>query len=60
MIPEQIAIGQIADLRIGFVTREVERLSEDEFSVHTTTDGWQTEYMNLQTLKRYINERINE
>jgi hypothetical protein len=60
MIPEQIAIGQIADLRIGFVTREVERLSEDEFAVHTITDGWQTEYMNLQTLKRYINERINE
>jgi len=60
MIPEQIAIGQIADLRIGFVTREVERISEDEFAVHTTTDDWQTEYMNLQTLKRYINERINE
>ena len=60
MIPEQIAIGQIADLRIGFVTREVERLSEDEFAVHTTTDGWKIECMNLQTLKRYINERINE
>ena len=53
---KQIAIGQIADLRIGFVTREVERLSEDEFAIHTTTDGWQTEYMNLETLNRYIND----
>lgn len=57
MKPEEIQIGRIEDLRIGFVTREVERLSEDEFAVHTTIDGWQTEYMNLETLKRYINDK---
>lgn len=57
MKPEEIQIGRMADLRIGFVTREVERLSEDEFAIHTTTDGWQTEYMNLETLKRYINDK---
>ena len=57
MNPEEIKIGHSVDLRVGLSTKEIERISHDEFAVHTTIDGWQTEYMNLQTLKTYINDK---
>jgi hypothetical protein len=56
---ERCRNGQIVDFKVGFITREIERLSEDEFVVHTTTNGWQSEHMNMIMLKRYISSKIN-
>jgi len=47
------------DWKFGLVTREVYRLSENEFEINDTSDGWSTAIVDLTTMQGLLNGSID-
>lgn len=47
-------VGEQASFRIGLVTREVVRITENEFEIHDTTDGWLSTVVDTETMKAIV------
>lgn len=46
------------DWKFGLVTREVYRLSENQFEINDTSDGWSTAIVDLTTMQGLLNGSI--
>lgn len=52
-------IGSSRDWKFGLITREVYRMSNDEFEISDTSNGWLVAYVTLKQLNKLINGSLS-
>jgi hypothetical protein len=50
----EIKIGQHFDLKVGLITREVYRISENKFEINDTSGQWLIAIVDLETIKELM------
>jgi len=52
-------IGDVKDWKFGLITREVERIGEDEWVINDTSSGWQQALVDSETLKKLLSGKLS-
>jgi len=50
-----LRIGESANWKFGLITREVFRVSENEFEINDLSHGWSTALVNKNTMQKLLN-----
>ena len=52
-------IGTWCDWKFGLITRSIYRISEDEFEINDTSDGWKTAIVSKSTMEDLYTGKIS-
>jgi hypothetical protein len=53
------AIDTWQDWKFGLITREIYRVSEDQFEIHDTSDGWNVAIVSKAELADLLNGKMS-
>ena len=52
-------IGEMIDWKFGLINRQVERISENDYLIHETIDGWHSAKVDKETLDKLFNGEMS-